>query len=72
MVLWDDLSKESFRQIYTPAIAVFLLSLALISFVGSADADVPTPGVRRHDRMMLAEISVRSEPRSCGRPVPGN
>ena len=42
MVLWDDFSKESFRQIYTPAIAVFLLSLALISFVGSADADVPT------------------------------
>jgi len=42
MVQWDDTSNVRFRQIYTPTIAVIFLSLALIPFVGSAAADVPT------------------------------
>jgi len=41
MVKWGYFSNDSLRRIYTPAIAVILLSLALIPFVGSAEADVP-------------------------------
>ena len=55
MVLWKYFSNENTRRIYTPAIAVIFLSLALIPFVGSAEAytltinsvdmaDTPFPG----------------------------
>jgi len=42
MAKWDDVSNDRSRRIYTPAIAVIFLSLALIPFIGSAEADVPT------------------------------
>jgi len=41
MELLYDFSNDSFRPIFTPAIAIIFLSLALIPFVGSAAADVP-------------------------------
>ncbi len=42
MAKWDDVSNDRSRRIYTPVIAVIFLSLALISFVGSAETDAPS------------------------------
>jgi len=42
MVQWDYFSNYIIRPIYTPAIDVIFLSLALISFVDSAETDVPS------------------------------